>query len=104
VPGMACTPRVPHTRRNLRQGVAKTASAPVTAWRGLVLQQDRKITALGDLAGLRTRRVDSIAEALELPNHSRGVLLLGLSSDDRGSSSRGQAPTQEERHDRSVRL
>jgi hypothetical protein len=35
------------------------------------------------LAGLRIRRFDPIAEASELPEHSRGALLLGLFGDRR---------------------
>jgi hypothetical protein len=35
------------------------------------------------LAGLRIRRFDPIAEASELPDHSRGALLLGLFGDRR---------------------
>jgi hypothetical protein len=33
------------------------------------------------LAGLKIRRFDPIAEASELPDHSRGALLLGLFGD-----------------------
>jgi hypothetical protein len=37
-----------------------------------------------DLVGLRIRRVDPIAKALEMPNHSRGALRLGLPGDGWG--------------------
>jgi hypothetical protein len=42
--------------------------------------QARKSLRLG-LAGLRIRGFDPIAEASELPDHSRGALLLGLFGD-----------------------
>jgi hypothetical protein len=54
-----------------------------TTWYYQVLgspQQGRKSPRLY-LAGLRIGRFDPIAEASELPDHSRGALLLGLFGD-----------------------